>query len=231
MALKRIEKINISEQVFEILKNDILEGNLVPGEKLPSEVKLSDDLGVSKSSVRVAIQRLATLGIVETKAGLGSYVKEFDANNYLDQMQEFLLSDKDMKQVTEYRLITEMSITKLAIKRATEDDYAKLEDIVVMMNDSLMRGDAIAHGKLDFRFHLEICKSTQNEVFSIVYELMRHVMKQHTTNLNEIYMKKVVSDDYKDDVHWRLVQAMRARNIEKCQKCYEEMLLLKETQD
>ena len=127
MAFKKIEKQNIADEVFDILKREILDGTFKIGDKLPSEGRLSEQLGVSKASVRVAIQRLVTLGLLETRVGNGSFVREFDANNYLNQMFEFFLSDNDIKEITEYRLATEMAITEIAVKKATEEDFGELE--------------------------------------------------------------------------------------------------------
>lgn len=223
MEFKRIEKQNIADQVFHILRQEILEGSFQPGDRLPPEGKLSEDLGVSKSSVRVAIQRLVTLGLVETRAGQGSFVREFNANNYLDQMYEFLLTDNDMKQITEYRLAVEMACTELAAQKAEPADFERLEQLVRKMNQAMIAYDVPKHGKYDYEFHLEICKITKNQVFVISYEVIGKMLRQHTTKLNEFYLKKAVSNKAEEDVHWRLIQAMREKDMEACRNCYIEM--------
>ena len=71
MALKPIKRVNIAEQVFEQLREQILHGTWKEGEKLPSEQELTETLGVSRSSVRQAIRTLADYGLVETRNGTG----------------------------------------------------------------------------------------------------------------------------------------------------------------
>lgn len=223
MAFKKIEKQNIADEVFDMLKREILDGTWVIGDKLPSESKLSEQLGVSKASVRVAIQRLVTLGLLETRVGNGSYVKQFDADNYLDQMFEFFLTDNDIREITEYRLATEMAITDIAIKKAGEADYQKLEEIMKQMNQAIIEKDVLKHSKLDHQFHLEICRITRNNIFVTTYEIIGKRLRQHTKILNDGYIKKVKSLDYHDDVHWKLIQAMRNKDLKACRECYVEM--------
>lgn len=223
MAFKKIEKQNIADEVFDVLKREILDGTWKIGDKLPSESKLSEQLGVSKASVRVAVQRLVTLGLLETKVGNGSFVKEFDADNYLDQMFEFFLTDNDIREITEYRLANEMAITEIAIKKATAADYQKLEEIMMQMNEAMLENDVIKHSKLDHHFHMELCKITRNNIFITTYEIIGKRLRQHTKLLNESYIKKAKSLDYHDDVHWRLIQAMRINDLKTCKECYVEM--------
>ena len=163
------------------------------------------------------------MGLLETRPGTGSYIKEFNANNYLDQMYEFLLSDNDMKQITEYRLAIEMACTEVAIQKATDQNYRRLEEFLIKMNQTLKDGDVVKHAKLDYQFHLEICRTTQNEIFVLAYEVIGKMLRQHTTKLNEIYLKQAISQNVQDDVHWRLIQAMRAKDLGACRECYVEM--------
>lgn len=223
MAFKKIEKQNISSEVFEILKKEILDGSFKAGDKLPSEAKLSEQLGVSKASVRAAIQRLVTLGLLETKVGQGSFVRTFDASNYMDQLFEFFLSDNDVQEITEYRLATELAITEIAMEKAVDTDYEKLETIMKQMNQALIEKNVLKHSKLDHEFHMEICRMTRNQIFITTYEVISKRLRQHTTILNEAYIKKNTSKAMTDDVHWILIQAMKAHDLNACRECYISM--------
>ena len=83
MALKPIKRVNIAEQVFEQLRDQILHGVWKEGEKLPSEQELTETLGVSRSSIRQAIRTLSDYGLVETRNGTGTYVKRQILGNYM----------------------------------------------------------------------------------------------------------------------------------------------------
>jgi len=229
MAFKKIEKQNIADEVFQILKREILDGTFKVDDKLPSEAALSEQLGVSKASVRVAVQRLVTLGLLETRVGSGSFVRAFDAGNYLNQMFEFFLSDHDIREITEYRLANEMAITEIAIKKATGKDYLELEAIMRRMNEAMLTKDVLKHSKLDHEFHTKICRMTQNQIFITTYEIIGKQLRQHTTVLNELYIKKATSLKVEDDVHWVLIQAMKRGDLATCRTCYVEMFAVYDT--
>lgn len=223
MALKKLERKNVADEVYEILKKEILDGTFKVGEKLPSEDKMSNEMGVSRATVRAAIQKLVTLGLIETRVGYGSIVKKFDSNDFLDQMFGLILTDSDIRKITEYRLGTEMAITEIAMKKAVDSDYTKLEEIMLQMNQALIEKDVLEHSRLDYEFHLEICKMTHNDIFISTYKVIGKILRQHTSILNEGYIKKAKSLDPFDDIHWKLIQAMKRKDLKTCKNCYVEM--------
>jgi GntR family transcriptional repressor for pyruvate dehydrogenase complex len=223
MSLKKIEKQSIVGQVSDSLKQEILNRNFEVGDRLPSEAMLSKQFGVSKATVKIALQRLATLGLIETQVGQGSFVRAFDTAQYISQMREFLLSDHDIDQITEYRLYVEMVTTRLAIKRAGNDDFRRMEELLRRMDEAIAKNDVILHGKLDYEFHLEICRATGNKVFVLAYEIIDEMLHQHTAVLNGEFFKKIKNQKPGDDIHWKLLEAIKKRNIDACRDCYIEM--------
>ena len=80
---EKAKKISASEQVFEALQSQISSGVWKVGDRLPSEGELAERYGVIRLTVRVALQKLNALGVVETRTGSGTYVIEFDFEGYL----------------------------------------------------------------------------------------------------------------------------------------------------
>lgn len=74
----RIKKVSASEQVCEAIQEQISGGVWRVGDKLPSESELAQKFGVNRLTVRMALQKLNALGIVETRTGSGTFVIEFD---------------------------------------------------------------------------------------------------------------------------------------------------------
>ncbi|MDR1176838.1 MAG: FCD domain-containing protein [Treponema sp.] len=223
MSLKKIEKQSIADQVFSSLKQEILNRNFEVGGKLPSEAILSKQFGVSKATVKIALQRLATLGLIETLVGQGSFVKAFDTAQYLSQMREFLPSDHDIDQITEYRLYVEMTTTKLAIKRAADENFRRMEELLRRMDDAVEKNDIVLHGKLDYEFHLEICRATGNNVFVLTYEIIGEMLRRHATVLNDEFFRRIKKQKPGNDIHWKLLQAIKEQNLDACRACYIEM--------
>ena len=77
MAQRKISKISVVDQVADEMKEKIVSGEWKPGDKLPSESDIAQMYGVNRLSVRMALQKLGTLGIIETRVGEGSFVQEF----------------------------------------------------------------------------------------------------------------------------------------------------------
>ncbi|MCC8166484.1 MAG: FadR family transcriptional regulator [Planctomycetes bacterium] len=223
MALVKIEKKAVGDRVFDAIHEEIRSGVYQPGERLPSERVLSEQLGVSKSSVKVAMQRLVALGLVEMRRGEGNFVKEHSGNPYLDQVRQFLVEAQGVSKITEYRFYIEMATARLAMKRATPDNYAAMEKLLVQMEDAAREDDLVRHGRLDFEFHREICRATQNDIFIKTYELIGPMLRGHATLLNQGTFDNLRSQQPGDDLHWRLYRAIRDHDTDACRRCYAEM--------
>jgi GntR family transcriptional repressor for pyruvate dehydrogenase complex len=224
MAIKKITKKSVSDTVFQALRQEITNKNFKAGDMLPSMSKLSEQFGVSVATIKIVLQRLSALGLIETKTGQGSFVLTFNPDQYLNQMSDFLQSDNDITDIAEYRLYMETAIAELAMKKATKENFNNMENLLNQMDEAIRNNDIKLHGELDYRFHLEICRATQNDIFLHAYELVEKVLFKHTVVLNERFFKKTEKQRQGKDVHWRLFNAIKAKNIQECRKCYIEML-------
>jgi GntR family transcriptional repressor for pyruvate dehydrogenase complex len=223
LSFEKIAKQSVADQVFNSLKQEILDRGFEAGDKLPSEAMLGKQFGVSKATIKMALQRLATLGLIETRVGQGSFVRQFDATRYFSQMKEFMLSDHDISQITEYRLYVEMATARLAIKRAAAENFKRMEDLLRQMEEAAAKNDIVLHGKLDYQFHLEICRATGNNIFVLAYEIIGKMLRQHTTILNDGIFRKINAQKPGTDIHWKLLQAIKDHDLNACRNCYVTM--------
>ena len=224
MAIEKIKKQNVSDTVFDALRQEIINRAFQTGGKLPSMAKLSEQFGVSIATIKVALQRLNALGLIETKTGQGSFVLAFNPYHYLNQMSDFLLSENEINDIAEYRLHFELTIAELAMKKAKKENFRKMELLLNQMEECRQKKDVALHGDLDYQFHLEICKATQNNIFVLVYELAGKIFHKHAVLLNEQFFKMAVKQKAGEDVHLRLFRAIRDKDAKACRKCYIEML-------
>ncbi|HOV40118.1 MAG TPA: GntR family transcriptional regulator, partial [Spirochaetales bacterium] len=119
-TLKPIQKSRVSRQVFEQLKEQIFAGKWPAGTKLPSENELSRQLGVSRVSVRAALQMLSALGLLDTRQGEGTYVRELRGDLYFNVLFPLLaLSRTNIFDVLEYRKVMDPGAVVIASERAT----------------------------------------------------------------------------------------------------------------
>lgn len=150
----------LSGTLVETLRTRIVNGDIPPGEKLPSEPRLATEHGVSRTVVREAIARLNLEGLVHTRRGSGSYALTPPAADADGGTRPLARSLEDRLALVEYRLALESEAAALAATRRTPAQLAALADRL----DSLASSDghpatAMQH---DFAFHRLVAEAAAN---------------------------------------------------------------------
>ena len=212
----RIVKTSVSQQVIEYLRTNITSGAWKVGDKIPSSNELEKLLGVSKVSIRIAIQQFIGLGILESKHGKGTYV----INNDMRALQASpeLISPEDCKDVSKvlrFRLIVEPHIVCLAAEQATPELISRLRRHVSELVASI--GDTDAFLQHDVAFHLEIAEACGN---CLLYKTLRMVLKESQKNMRQI----IQMFGYTGGVyyHSRILKALEDSNPKQAMKIMAE---------
>lgn len=211
MALSPIKKESISEQVFEQMKQQILDREWTPGEKLPSEAELGNIFGVSRVTIRQALQKLAVLGLVETRFGEGSFIKEADLGQ---QMKTALLPGvyllpRNTAEVLEFRCAIEVETAGLSARRATARDVERLKELLAVQMDAANRTPR-SFAEADMEFHMTIARSTGNALIIATYELLWDVL---SSAMNHSVLS--LGFDIGMPYHQQLIEAIEARDEHK----------------
>src|SRR5690554_3134897 len=123
MAINQVAPRRLADTIVEQLETMILEGTLQPGQRLPPERVLAEPFGVSRPSLREAIQRLATKGLLISRQGGGNYVTETLGASFSDPLIKLLESHPEAhRDLLEFRRTLEADCAVYAAKRATEMD-------------------------------------------------------------------------------------------------------------
>ncbi len=162
-------ELRLADYLVERLRAFISEHNLSPGARLPAERQLAQQLNVSRSSLREAIQKLISQGVLISRRGGGTFVREGErlwSEQRLVMPLSTLLSDDPgyRYDVLEARIAIESSTAWHAAKRATAEDKLRLStcyEAMLSINDS-KDPDLAAHS--DVRFHLAIAEASHNLV-------------------------------------------------------------------
>ena len=110
----------ISDAVASSLERRILEGSLKPGDRLPPERELAVELGVSRPSLREAIQKLASKGMVQSRQGGGTYVTDRLESSFFDPWQDMMGAHPNLREdMLEFRRMLEGQAAEWAAERAT----------------------------------------------------------------------------------------------------------------
>lgn len=119
--MKSIKKTeNLTSQVFEQLKDQIITGKWKPGYKIPSENELAEIFNVSRMTVREALQALVALDLLEKKRGRGTFVKNSFTESFISSLLPLIQFDRSQAAyMHEYRKIVEVGSIELVVERAS----------------------------------------------------------------------------------------------------------------
>lgn len=132
---------SVSEHVYGLLYEKILSGEWPVDSKIPNEFDLCDAFGASRISVRSAIQRLISMGMLEVKRGDGTYVKSFSLQNYLQQAVPFIVQSAERQEVAQFREALEAQACRLAIEIHNDAEIDELERLFHRSNEAFLAHD------------------------------------------------------------------------------------------
>jgi DNA-binding FadR family transcriptional regulator len=164
----------VDELVHEI-RHMILTGTIQPGEFLPTRKKLAERFGVGLSTVHEAIQALSAVGMLASRPGKGTWVRD-DALDVLihPEAVRTRLGELNARQVHEARAVIEIALTGMAAERATAQDIKEIRDAMQRMEASV--GDNAAFVEADLDFHLAVARASKNELLEQFYHLSRKLI-------------------------------------------------------
>ncbi|MDO5135829.1 MAG: FadR/GntR family transcriptional regulator [Eubacteriales bacterium] len=192
----------VTDKITEALSN----GQIKPGDYLPSENQLAESLGVGKSSVREAIKMLEAVGVVEIIKGHGSRVRTVIDSHALNPLayQLILQGNKNQEKLVEFRRIIEGAASCLATKMITEEEISALEKLHQQMEKNAAAN--INNLELDIQFHEYIYSATQNPFFACVGSALMMLFKPTMSISNTVYPYIVLEN------HARILKALKERN-------------------
>jgi GntR family transcriptional regulator, transcriptional repressor for pyruvate dehydrogenase complex len=163
--LEPVKKIRLYESIVKQIQKLILSGELQPGDRLPPERMLAEQLNVSRTAIREALRSLEMMGFLESKVGVGggTYVKKITINNILSPFSQILLQNDDfIVELLEVRLFLEIEVARLAAIRRDEEDLKKIHEAIEEMESAIRRGETGLLG--DNAFHKALAVATSNTV-------------------------------------------------------------------
>ena len=156
-----ISRSNITDQIVQYFKEKIVSGEWKVGEKIPSENQLTETLGVSRASIRTAIQQLVGIGVLESRHGKGTFLLDDEVDEGGAGDGKITAQDcKDTQKVLEFRRIVEPEACYLATENATDELIDQLQKALDEMAGNKENQKAFIAA--DLRFHELICNASEN---------------------------------------------------------------------
>lgn len=161
--MKNLKSKKLYLQVYDELRHYILKNNLKPGDKIPTEMELSQALGVSRNVLREAIKTLEILGVVSSKPGVGMVVNAFSPSSLSTCMFLNLVEDKGdlLKQSQEVRMVLELGFAQKCIDSITDDQLERMAESLRTMETYDEHEDFY---DLDAYFHQCMYENLENKI-------------------------------------------------------------------
>lgn len=215
--VKKLVKTNLSDQTFDCIQEEILKGTWRPGEKLPSETELAASLGVSRMTLRSAIQRCCAIGLTETRVGEGTFVRDFNLRSYFSELYRLNLLGKSPNEINDLRNIIQIGAVRLALEKTISDaDIQALEELNRQMEEAAGQNDMEAFHTADAQFHLTICTLCKNELMYLIYDAVEAVIdEQARQNVRRSFEENASSYERVLGHHRELLDSIRSRDIDR----------------
>jgi GntR family transcriptional repressor for pyruvate dehydrogenase complex len=223
MEVGQVRQRRLSDDIVAQLEAMILEGTLKAGERLPAERVLAERFGVSRPSLREAIQKLAAKGLLLSRQGGGTYVAESLGSTFSDPL--LLLLEKNpeaQRDLLEFRHTLEGACAYYAALRATEPDHRRLSEAFEALQDCYRREGKVnraEEGAADARFHLAIAEASHNAVLLHTIRGLFDLLKRNVvTNIGGMYAQRGETRDMLMQQHRELYEAIIAGRAEEARE-------------
>jgi GntR family transcriptional repressor for pyruvate dehydrogenase complex len=213
MTFTPIKPKKISAQIAEQIRNSIMSGEFVPGDRLPPERELAEMFGVSRPSVREALNILGASGLVEALQGGGTTVKSLMEQGSGNSLSDMIRVEQERAlDVIEVRKCMESWTAYFAAKRALPEDLRRMEEIIDGMSQNL---ETLQPSEdLDANFHVVVARATHNVVWLHLMQIIFDAMKEFQRGVwRAVYLTE---EDQKElfSHHQGVYQAIKNRDAE-----------------
>ncbi|HHV63716.1 MAG TPA: FadR family transcriptional regulator [Peptococcaceae bacterium] len=221
MELKPIKTKKKYEEIVNQIKQLVIEGQIKPGDKLPSERHLVESFKVSRASIREALSALEIMGVLEVRTGEGAYIRQLQDNSMAVSLTWVLgMGKASVSELLEFRRMIEVQGVGYAAERATEEELAELEVALNALKSKIYTSGLKAEID-EYFFHYKIAKATQNKIIiqlmDTVTDHLQHLINTRSARLNEgNYTPDILFEE-----HLGIYLALKKRDIREAR---EQML-------
>jgi len=198
-----LESKLMSTKIAEILRENIISGNLKPGEKI-NEYQLSQALNISRPPIREAFRTLVSEGLITLVPRKGVYVSK--------------LSLKEVKEIYEMKSMMESFATRLAIPIAEEKEILKLDSILNLMQEKIKEDNFKEIQRLNIEFHRMMIKMSKNEKLINLYESIVLPIRRY----QRIGLSAPLSWEVSLKEHRGIAQAIKSKDIDLAERLTRE---------
>lgn len=215
--MNQIGKKPGATEIAGILRREITKGVLASKDRLPAERILAENYGVARGTVREALNQLDSEGLVEIRAGSGTYVI-FDPA----ERANAVIANARPLELIDSRFALEPHICRLAVLHGTPEDFAKAEDLLAEMEASA--SDPVVFSHADTKFHTLLAQTTNNSLLIWIISQINSVRNQEQwAHMRAITLDEAIIAQYNKQ-HRQILNAIRTREPERAAILMKEHL-------
>lgn len=204
--LEPVKRTSLTSQVMEAVKSYIIDNNLQPGDRLPTEKELTATLGVSRNILREALKSLEAVGLIQIKVGDGMYVSDFDYSSVVTHISFALARNgQELEHFLQARLIIEVGALDLVVERLTDADIEMLEKHNANVKNA---GNVEERAEADLEFHRYLLAIAGNPVLNEFGTFLAMFFTE-TQSLTDRHSTQITAS-----AHGALIEALRSRDAE-----------------
>lgn len=212
-----VRKRKVPQEIVYRIREQILSGALARGSKLPSEQELTENLNVSRQTLREALRVLEMQGLLEIRAGIGggAFVAEVDEETAHMGLINFLHSkDLTLAHLAEVRELIEPHFAYRAAQCITEDQIAELEGLQDRARKKVSSQKSSALHEIDISFHARIARIGGNPILILIADFVEYLLgkTQQALPPAEAFSATVI------EAHDQIIAALKARDPEAAAK-------------
>lgn len=210
MGFRTLKTKNLQKMIQEQIKRYILEKGAEAGHPLPTENELSKRFGISRTVVREALRGLEAVGIIETRHGVGRFVRNFNFEVILNNLPYSLEKDiKNFKDILEIRVCLESSFLEKNIDQFTESDIAEISSIISklekqVLNHSPERDLIETHTE----FHVALYRHLDNALLVNLIRIFSTIQR----NLSLLHRYRTLNRKKFIEAHKKILDAIIKKN-------------------
>jgi DNA-binding FadR family transcriptional regulator len=220
-SIRPLNRESVTSSIINRLTDLLISGELKPGDKLPTEMELAEQLGVGRNSVREAIKMLSYLGVIEIRRGIGTFVANSMPESVVNPLiLGLVFEQKTSREIIELRLLIETAIGEIVIQKASDEDIKKL----VAANEHLKKAAARKSSSsqqlrdIDIGFHETLLELTDNNPLKKVGKAIYALFLSSIENTVKQDPERAVRN------HQLIIEAVEKRDPELLRKHMKESL-------
>lgn len=203
-----ISKQRLSDNLAQTIGSFITNNRFAAGDRLPSIIELSRLFGVGPPTLREAIKKLETYGVVRVKHGSGIYVSDNHSRLFISNptVLKGLPVKKVLLDLIDARLSLEMQTVSLAARNISPEHIQKMENLLMKEEESSGNDDLL--NQTNISFHLEIAAASGNVVLHQMLSVLLSVYRDEQQFLSKLYR----SSEQEHCQHLKIYEALRSKN-------------------